>query len=519
MMKHRFGRATLAAIMTVTVSLASGARVIVAADDGLPLPAAPLRVVIPDVAAFDAALTGGYRRALTGRPEDGDPVTAAWRRSPVGSKLEAQWTLLSGDLPWTWDQILELRPRALSLALLSIGSLEAVLVVATPLAALPVAPPSGEAKAHGGIGYHLVAAGAADGSADPERRAGLAWSLHGGRLFLATSERALLLALDEALAGHGFPAPLPGLVSLDLDLDALRKDRYFRREFLFGDGREEGHVKAALRLERGHLVEIREGAGESGTAAFAFDAPGAIASAWEPDGTGLWPALRAALLEPWPALVDRPVPPFSALPSVRRVNEGRYLLNLEKAPAADAAWEEGDLALWHTVSSGAPVPGFGMSLYPDEERRLVFAWPADRQDALEKACRATIERRGGRVEVVDVGDAREFRVGPDLAVLAVRRAGAFVWLGRSAKALADVAAPRPAPEVVRWGRADLGTVRAEAVRWQKAEGPAAPERLRPLSDRVLGLLGWMPAITSIELERRRTSGGWTERLVFGTAPR
>jgi hypothetical protein len=519
MTTRRFGCPTLAAIAAVTVSLASGALVIAAADAGLPLPAAPVRVVIPDVAAFDAALTGAYRRTLTGRTADGDPVSAAWRRSPVGSKLEAQWTLLSGDLPWTWDDILKLRPRSLSLALLSVGSLEAALIVETPLAALPVAPPSGEAKAHGGIGYHLVAAGAADGSADPERRVGLAWSLHGGRLFLATSERALLLALDEALAGHGFPAPLPGLVSLDLDLDALRKDHYFRREFLFGDGRDEGHVKAALRLEQDQVVEIREGAGESGTAAFAFDAPGAIASAWDPDGAGLWPALRAALLEPSPALADRPVPPVSALPSARRADEDRYLLNLEKAPAADAAWEEGDLGLWRTLTSGAPVPGFGMSLYPDEERLLVFAWPADRQDALEKACRATIERRGGSVEVVDVGDAREFRVGPGLAVLAVRRAGAFVWVGRSAKALADVAAPRPAPEVVRWGRADLRAVRAEALRWQKVEGPAAPERLRPLSDRVLGLLGWMPATTSIEVERRRTSGGWTERVVFGTAPR
>jgi hypothetical protein len=60
-------------------------------------------------------------------------------------------------------------------------------------------------------------------------------------------------------------------------------------------------------------------------------------------------------------------------------------------------------------------------------------------------------------------------------------------------------------------------VRAEGGRWQKAEGPASPERIRPFSDRVLGLLGWMPKTRSFSVERRKTAQGWTERVVFGQA--
>ena len=82
----------------------------------------------------------------------------------------------------------------------------------------------GSALTHGGVAYSLVTRGAADASEDADRRMGLAWARSGDRLFLATSERALLLALDEHLAGRGFSPPLPGLASLELDLDALRQD-------------------------------------------------------------------------------------------------------------------------------------------------------------------------------------------------------------------------------------------------------------------------------------------------------
>ena len=201
-----------------------GAGAASAAETRLPLPPAPVRVVIPDAPAFDAALGGAFRRALNGAPEDTDSVSAAWRRTRVGSKLEDQWSKLSEDLPWTWDSIRALHPRAVGIALLDVGHLEAVLAVDTPLARLPAPLPAGTARTHGGAAYALVAKGAADGSEDADRRMGLAWARTGSVLLVATSERSLLLALDEALAGRGFAPPLPGLVSLDLDLEIPRMD-------------------------------------------------------------------------------------------------------------------------------------------------------------------------------------------------------------------------------------------------------------------------------------------------------
>jgi len=500
------------AALALTVAPAAGA------SPGPPLPKAPVRVVIEDPAAFDAALTGAFRRVFVGQPEDGDPVVAAWRRTRVGTKLEEQWAKLSPDLPWTWDSIRRLRPRSVGIALLEVGHLEAVLAIDTPLARLPVSPRAGKPKTHGGVAYQLVAAGAADGSEDSDRRMGLAWARLGSVLILATSERGLQLAIDESLAGRGFAAPLPGLVSLELDLDALRKDRYFRREFLFGQGAAEGTVRAALRLESGRLIEVREGEGEAGAAGMIFDAPGAAASGWEPDGSALGSALRAALLEPIPAPSDRPVPPTTALPAAAaQAAEDRYLTNFERplVRGAAAAWEEGELARWRALWHDAAVPGWGYAIEPDGVRRIVFAWPAGRDEELVGLCRATVERRAGRATVGAVGDSREISVGPSLPAVAVRRTGDYVWIAPSARALEGVAAPRPAGDVVRWGRLDLRALRAEGPRWEKAEGPAAPEQTRPLSDRVLGLLGWMPQTTTLTVERRRTGAGWSETIVFG----
>ncbi len=490
-----------------------------APDAGLPLPAAPIRLVIPDPAAFDAALTGAYRRALTGEADEDDPVVSGWRQSRVGAKLEAQWSKLSGELPWSWTQIRALKPRAVGLALLDVGHLEAVLVVETPLAVLPVAPPAGASKTHAGLTYHLVARGAADAAPDPDRRAGLAWARSAGRLLLATSERALLLALDESLAGRGFAAPLAGLVSLDLDMDALGKDRYFRREFVMGGAPETGHIRAALRLEAGGLVEVREGAGGELSAGYVFDAPNAAAAGWEPDGSGLFPALRAALLEPVPVLSERPVASIVPLPSARRAAEDRYLVSLETplVVAGAAPTEAGELGLWRALFE-RPVGGWGWVIGADGTRRIVFEWPEARQDELERLCRATTERRAGRAGLASVKDAREVRVGPGLPALAFRRTGAFVWVGPSARELAGVSAPRLSADLVRWARLDLDAVRSEGARWPKAEGPASPESVRPFSDRVLGLLGWMPATHSLAVERRKTAEGWSERVVFG-APR
>ena len=67
---------------------------------------------------------------------------------------------------------------------------------------------------------------------------------------------------------------------------------------------------------------------------------------------------------------------------------------------------------------------------------------------------------------------------------------------------------------MRWARVDLAAARAQAAAWARAEGPAAPERVRPFSDRVLGLLGWIPSVQAISVERRQTGEQWTERVVF-----
>jgi len=483
----------------------------------LPLPPAPVRVVIPDAAAFDATLGGSFRKALGGALDESDPVATAWRRTRVGSKLEDQWGKLSGELPWTWDTIRTLRPRAVGISVLEVGHLEAVLAIDTPLARLPLTLPGGTAKTHGGAAYTLVTPGAADGS-EEDRRMGLAWARTGSLLLVATSERALLLALDEALAGRGLAPPLPGLVALELDLDALRKDRYFRREFLFTPGPEEGRVRAALRVENGQLVEVREGRGEPRVAGMVFDAPGAAASAWEPDSDGLGAALRAALLEPMPVLSDRPLPPLTPLPSAqaRRV-EDRYAVSLERPQvrAESAAWEEGELAQWRALWAATPVAGWGYVIERDGTRRIVFPWPAARDAELLALCRATIERRAGKATLATAGDAQEIRVGPGLPALALKRTGDSVWLAPSARQLAGVSAPRPGVDVVRWARADLAAVRAEGVRWQKAEGPASPEETRPLSDRILGVLGWIPDTATLALERKKTAEGWSETLVFG----
>ncbi len=492
-----------------------------AAEPGaLPLPPAPVQLVIPDAAAFDAALTGRFRLALTGAADEGDPVVAAWRQTPVGSKLEDQWRKLSHDLPWTWAEIRRLRPRAVGLALLNVGALEAVLVIDTPLAVLPLNPPAGTAGVHQGVAYRMVAEGAGDGSTG-ERRLGVAWARLGSLLVVASSERALRLAIDESLAGRGVAAPLPGLASVALDVTALRKDLYFRREFLFPDAAVDGVVRAALRLEDGSLVEVREGRTDAPpTAAPRFSVSGDAESGWEAEGGALWPALRAALLEPLPTLLDRPAPAPRALPAVAAGSDDAYLTDLRTpAQAAAALGEEAELARWSALRDAHPVQGWGHAVAADGSRLIVFEWPAARDAALIALCTATLERRAGRVRVERDAGTSEWRVGPGLPALALRRTGAFVWLGPSAASLAGLAEPAHDASLVRWARLDAAAVRAAGARWERIEGPASPERVRPLSDRVLGLLGWMPALSRLSLERRQTGDAWTERLVLEGAHR
>jgi len=484
----------------------------------LPLPEAPVRLVIPDAAAFDAALAGSFRRAATGDLDPDDPLVSAWRQSPVGSKLEAEWSKLSGDLPWTWAEIRRLQPRSLGVALLSVGSLEAVVAIDTPLAALPVTPPAGTPKAHAGIAYSLVSRGAGDAVGRDERRMGLAWARHRGLLLLATSEKALLAALDVAAAGKGTGAFLPGLASLELDLDALRSDRYFVREFVFGVPADRGRVRAALRLEDGRVVEVREGGGPAAPQALAFDPGPAAAAGWEPEGDRFFAALRAGVLEPQPGLSDKPRPAIAPLPATATEAADRYTVRLDR-PKTDAAapWEEGDLAAWRAFLAARPGKGWAYWADAEGQRAIGFAWPASKQAELERACRETLARRAGAVTSASVGDATELRVGPALPALGLRRLGDFVWLGTSARAVASLPAPKPAGDVVRWARLDLAAVRSLAPAWARVEGPAAPERVRTFSDRILGLLGWVPSVKAISVERKQAPAGWTERVVFETA--
>jgi hypothetical protein len=486
----------------------------------LPLPQAPVRIVIPDPDAFDAALSSGYRQFLTGDAAEDDSAVAAWRKTQVGSKLEDQWSRLSKDLPWTWEQIRALHPTAVGVALLQVGHLEAVLVVDTSLAKLPVPLKAGTPKSYGGVAYAFVAKGAADAGTDPDRRMGLAWARTGGHLILATSERALKLALDELQAGRGFEAPLPGLISMDLDLDALRKDRYFRREFLFAPGPEQGHVRAALRSEGGDLVEVREGANDPRQGVFTFEAPGAATAGWEPDGATFWAAFRRGLLEPIPSPADLPVHAVAPLPAAGGQGGDAYAADFTKplVKAGGPGFEEGDLAPWKALLAKYPVSSWGFWVSPDGVRRMALPWPASADGDFMEACRSTAERRAGRAALVKADGTDELRVGPGLPALAFKRAGDILWIAPSAKDLKDVPRPKRDGDLIRWAQVDIGAVRAEAPRWEKAEGPAQPEQVRPLSDRVLGLLGWMPDTTTLRVERHRTPDGWTEKVVFGGKP-
>jgi hypothetical protein len=161
------------------------------------------------------------------------------------------------------------------------------------------------------------------------------------------------------------------------------------------------------------------------------------------------------------------------------------------------------------------VASWGFRVTREGTRTLALPWPEGRDAEFLERCRATLERRAGRATVVAQGASKEIQVGPGLPALALRRAGPVLWVGPSAASLADAPVPKVDASLVRWARLDLDAVRGEAPRWAKAEGPAQPERVRPLSDQVLGLLGWMPATRSITVERRKDGGAWEEKVVFG----
>jgi hypothetical protein len=481
---------------------------------GLPLPDAPVRLVIPDVKAFDKILSGAYRQLLEGSLPSNDALLASWKRTQIGSKLDAQWEAFTDKISLNWQRLQAMQPSSMGLALLDVGHLEAVLVIETPLAIVSLTLPNGSQKTYNGITYTMVVEGTADGSDDQDQRMGLAFAKMGNRMILASSERALKLALDEAISGKSYTPALEGLACLDLNLDVLRNNRYFKREFPFPEGPETGRLYAALRQQDGNIIEIRQGKGDSRTPVFKFETKNTAIAGWEPDGGNFWTTFQRTLLDPEPNPSPRPVPTIRPLPLTTGVIDG-YLTDFTKPKTGNESdtWEEGDLAIWKSLLT--KVGSYGYSSDNSDQRRLVFAWP-EKQDAdFISACMATMTRRHGRATVRTVGGIQEIQVGPGLPVLAVRRTGAFLWAASSASNLKDVKTPSAEPNLIRWAKLDLNAVRAEAPRWEKAEGPQHQNNNRPLSDRVLGLLGWMPKTESISVERRKTDNGWTEKVVFG----
>jgi hypothetical protein len=492
-------------------SLACSASCLIA---GLPLPEASVRLVIPDVKAFDKALSGAYRQLLEGSLPAEDAVLASWKQTQVGSKLDAQWAAFTGKFSLDWKKLQAMQPSSIGLALLDVGHLEAVLVVETPLAIASFHLPMGSRKTYNGVAYTMVAEGTADGSDDQDQRMGLAFAQTSNKLILASSERALKLTIDASVSGKDYTPALEGLACLELNLDELRNNRYFKREFLFSESPEKGRLYAALRSQDGNLVEIRQGTGDSRSPVFRFDAGNDAIAGWEPDGSKFWPTFRRALLDPEPNPSPKPVPAIRPLPVPSGVVDG-YITDFTKPKTGDGpnAWEEGDLAIWNSLS--AKVSSYGYSSHPSGQRRLVFLWPEKQDTDFINACKTTMARRHGRATVRSVDGAQEIQVGPGLPVLAVRRTGAFLWAASSASQLKGVKTPSAETDLIRWAKLDLNAARSEEQRWEKAEGPQHSNSDRPLSDRVLGLLGWMPNTESISVERRKTNGGWTEKVVFG----
>ena len=485
-----------------------------AAEPLLPLPEAPVVLVSTSPAELDRVLSGGFRKALSGTLAAEDPVARGLRQSRVGLKLDEQWALFAADLPLTWAEVAAARPDAIGLALLSAGDLEAVLAIRTPLAQLPFSLPAGETRSRAGVPYAFVSRGAGD-ERTADRRMGLAWARTGGTLLLATSERALHLALDRAAAGKGTPGFLPGLLSARLDLAALRADRYFRREFLFPEGTagsETGVVLCALREENGRLVEVREGEAPGGRAAprWAVGGRRLAAAGWETDARRFPAALRRGLLEQVPAPAERPVPSLKPLPDPGAAEGERYLVDITKPVPLEGVGDAAELPRWAALLESLKLDGWGWEAGADGSRRLVARVPREREEAFLELARETLVRRAG---AATAGPGR-LTVGPELPGLAWLRRGEWLWLATAQSHLSDVPELVAEKDLVRWARVDLDAVRAEEGPWRDAEGASFEGNVRPFSDRILGLLGWAPKTTAVEVERRQDGSRFRERIVF-----
>jgi hypothetical protein len=527
-LRHAHIVSTAALAFLVSSALAqSPAPAAAPATTGLPLPAAMIRLSIPDVRAFDAALVGRFRKALYGTLPEDDGVARGFAQSQVGAKLHDQWNRFRGETALSFQTVIDLQATSAALAVLNIGHMEMVLVLETPLASLPEIFEAGTSRIDHGKTYHLIRSGAADEGSGGETRMGLAWARDRNLLVIATSERAMKLALAAWAAGERFTSKLDGLAGLELDLDALRSDLYFKRDFFFGAlpnaAESHGRLNAALRLDAGRLVEVREGAtGVTGQKGAVFDAKDAVASGWIGDGSTLLAELRRGVLEPVPMPSLRPQVAIAPLPASKAASaEDRYGTSIEvKAAAAGGPSNEAaEIEAWTALLEAQPLAGFGYLVTPSRASLLTIPWPKEKDADLASLLEATLGRRGARLSpAATTGDSREYLFGPGLPALAFRRVGDFVWIAPSAADLRNPPAVSWSNEVVRFSKLNLAAAREEGRRWARVEGPRSSENVRPLSDRILGLLGWMPATRTLEVERRVSGSTFKERVVFGVAP-
>jgi hypothetical protein len=356
---------------------------------------------------------------------------------------------------------------------------------------------------------------------------GLAWARDRGLLVITTSERAMKLALAAVAAGDRFAPKLPGLAGLELDLDALHNDLYFKRDFLFGslpDATESrGKIRAALRLESGRLVEVREGERTAtGRRGAVFEAKDAVASGWIGDASVLLTELRRGVLEPVPAPALQPQVAIAPLPASKAASaEDRYATSID-VPAVSpggSSSEAAEIEAWTALLAAQPAKGFGYLVTPSRARLLAIPWPKEKDADLAALIDATLTRRGARLAPAAAGgDARQYLLGPGLSIIAFKRMGDFIWIAPSAGDLRSAPAVSWSSDVVRFSKLNLQAARDEGRRWARIEGPRSSENVRPLTDRILGLLGWMPSVRTLEVERRVTGSGFKERVVFGVAP-
>jgi len=246
-----------------------------------------------------------------------------------------------------------------------------------------------------------------------------------------------------------------------------------------------------------------------------------VASGWIGDAAELLLELRRGVSEPVPAPSQRPRVAVAPLPSSTAASAlDRYATSIEVPRALDrgSATESAELEAWTTLLSSQAVEGFGYVITRSRARLLAIPWPKERDAELASLLEATLGRRGARLAPsTPSADTRQYLVGPGLPVLAVRRLGDFVWIAPSAADLRSAPAVSWSTDIVRFAKLNLAAAREEGKRWARIEGPRSSDSVRPLSDRVLGLLGWMPSVRTLEVERRVTSSAFKERLVFGLA--